>query len=184
MTAHPGRLERCIIVAMTPQGVIGKDGKLPWHLPSDLQRFRRLTLGHSVVMGYRTFKEIVERKGKPLEGRDNYVLTRKHKRAVHNLGATPVSGVFEPIGQTWARAQELFIIGGRSAFEEALPHADRFYLTIVDADIRGDVFFPELNMAKWRLVNGIDAVSQKHHPDDEYPSHFLEYERIKTPEGS
>ena len=178
MSHVPGRLDICIIVAMTPTLVIGKDGKLPWKLTSDLTRFRNRTMGHDVVMGYNTFGEIIERRGKPLEGRRNFVVTHRHADEVRRLGATPVQSALEPAPQTWAASRELFVLGGKRVFEEALPYADRMLITMVEANIDGDVYFPLYNHAQWRLESG-HPVSAKHHPDDQYPSRFLEYERIQ-----
>ncbi|MCC7500817.1 dihydrofolate reductase [Candidatus Nomurabacteria bacterium] len=177
MTEKPVRLDICIIAAMTPSGVIGRSGTLPWRMPSDLQRFRHLTLGHSVVMGYKTFAEIIARRGAPLTERINYVVTNHHVDQVRQSGATPLRTLYGGVADTWLNAKEYYIIGGRSLYEEALSRADRMLLTIIEADVVGDVYFPTIDYSQWHLVRETEIT--RFDPRDEHPSRFKEYERIK-----
>ncbi|MCL6636647.1 MAG: dihydrofolate reductase [Alicyclobacillus sp.] len=155
-----------IVVAYARRRVIGQHGRLPWHLPADLRHFRTLTIGHTVVMGRRTFDSI----GRPLPGRVNVVLTRQQ-------GWQPagVEVVHQP-ADVLARAdlQPLFIIGGESVYRLFLPCVQRLYLTEIDADFAGDAFFPEWDRQAFHLVwekpGTVDAANP-------WPHRFLLYER-------
>ena len=121
--------------------VIGKDNKLPWHISEDLKRFKRLTLGHPVLMGRKTFESIIARNGKPLPDRKNIVLTSSKSYpefesvVTYNSIASAISAC--------ANQQQIAVIGGESIYRSAMPFADRFELTIVEGDYEGDAFFPE-----------------------------------------
>ncbi len=133
-----------IIAAMTRNRVIGRDHTLPWHLPEDLALFKRLTLGHTVLMGSRTFASI----GRPLPGRRNLVVSRTQ-------GATPgveVCPSFETALKA-ARADDrkLFFIGGRSIYQSALALADAMHISWIHQDHPGNVFFPEFDQDAWQL---------------------------------
>ena len=123
--------------------VIGRDNALPWKLPADLAYFKRVTMGHPVVMGRRTYESI----GKPLPGRLNIVVSR-------NRGFTaPGAVVVASLDEAWKAAgdaAEVSVIGGTSIFEETLPIADRIHLTEVQAEVPGDTWFPEFDRSQWR----------------------------------
>ncbi len=133
-----------LIVAMARNRVIGAGGKLPWHLPADLKRFKEITMGRPVIMGRKTFESI----GKPLPGRTNIVVTRR--RSWTAKGCRVAHSLEEAIAA--AGEGEVFVIGGGELYAAALPQADRLYLTEVDADVPGDVRFPEVDLSRWRLV--------------------------------
>jgi len=139
----------CFVVAVGENGVIGSGGKLPWRLPSDLRLFRRLTLGKPVIMGRKTYQSI----GKPLEGRDNIVVTRDPSfRAEGIIVAQGVAAALERAREL-AEARnvdEIAVIGGAEIFAALLLHADRIYLTRVHASPPGDTFLPALDAAVWR----------------------------------
>lgn len=141
-----------IIVAMAENGVIGRDNGLPWHLPEDLKHFRRLTLGKPVLMGRRTFESI----GRPLPGRTNIVLSRQAGfRADGVLLAADLDSALA-LAEAQARADgvdELMVIGGAALYAEALPRADRLYLTRVHAAVAGDARFPEPDWAQWQRLS-------------------------------
>jgi dihydrofolate reductase len=140
-------MEIALIVAVADNGVIGRAGALPWHLPTDLKRFRARTLGHHVVMGRRTWHSI----GRPLPGRTNVVVSRDPTLVVP--GATVVASLQAAIDLAAAADErELFVIGGGELYREALPRADRIYLTRVRAAPDGDAFFPTLDPAAWTEV--------------------------------
>ena len=127
-----------IIVAMAENGVIGKDGRMPWHISEDLKRFKKLTLGHPVIMGRKTYESI----GKPLPGRTNIVITRNPNFSA--TGVTAVSSFYEALnvaGQS-AGNDEIFVIGGAEIYTLALPTAKRIYLTRVHGDFAGDTRLP------------------------------------------
>ncbi|MEZ4752482.1 MAG: dihydrofolate reductase [Bdellovibrionota bacterium] len=126
-----------LIVAMTEDRVIGKDNRLPWHLPEDLKRFRKITLGHPIIMGRRTFESI----GRLLPERKNIIVSRNPDYRV--VGAH-VAGSLEAAKEIAGKG-EVFVIGGARLFEESLASADKLYLTLVHAPYDGDTFFPEVN---------------------------------------
>ena len=124
-----------IIVAVAENGVIGDNNRLLWHISEDLRRFKRITTGHPVVMGRKTWESL----GRPLPGRENVVVTRRElsfdgARTVHSLDEA--YALFPP-------EEEVFVIGGAQIYGEALPAADRFYLTRVHRAYEGDTRFPE-----------------------------------------
>ena len=121
-----------LIVAVADNGVIGRDNALPWHLPDDLKRFKRLTLGKPIVMGRKTFESI----GKPLPGRQNIVVTRDAN--YRREGITVVHGIDDAV-RAAGEATELMVIGGAELFRLFLPRATRIHLTRVHADVAGDV---------------------------------------------
>jgi dihydrofolate reductase len=134
-----------LIVAVARNGVIGRDNRLPWHIPEDLKRFRARTMGHHIIMGRRTWESI----GRPLPGRTSVVVTRD--RDYSAPGAKVVHSLAEAVAAC-AGDDEAFVIGGAEIYREALLHADRLYLTEVLADYPGDVSFPPLG-AEWREVS-------------------------------
>lgn len=152
---------------MSENRVIGKDGKLPWHMPADLKYFKELTSHHVVIMGRKTFDSF----GKPLPDRLNVVVTQR--RDYKPEGVQIVHSLKEGLEHAQAEA-EAFILGGGEIFRQALPGADRIYLTIIHTMIDGDVFFPELDSKEWHL-----AQEDYNEPDEHnrYGYSFLRYER-------
>jgi dihydrofolate reductase len=136
-----------LIVAMDKNRAIGKDNQLPWHLPEDLKNFKRLTTGHHMLMGRKTFDSI----GRALPNRISLVLTRSPKQNQENLFY--FSDINQAIDHAKAAGEsELFIIGGANIYEQTLEMADRLYLTQVEAKVDGDAHFPEINFSQWREV--------------------------------
>ncbi len=133
------------IVAASENFVIGRGGDLPWHLPRDLKRFRRLTMGHHIVMGRRTWESI----GRPLPGRTSIVLSRREGSGIE--GALVVRSLDAAL-EAAADDSEVFVIGGENVFAEALPRSNRLYLTLVHAEVDGDVYFPGGSLDGWQLV--------------------------------
>lgn len=157
-----------IIVAVAENGVIGADNGLPWRLPDDLKRFKALSLGKPVVMGRRTFDSI----GRPLPGRTNIVVSRQPGLAIDGV---TVAGSLDQALAAAGAAPEIVVIGGAEIFRQALPHTATIHLTRVHARVDGDVFFPELDAAKWR------EVAVEHHAADErhlYAFSFVTLQRI------
>ncbi len=137
-----------LIVAMAENGVIGRDNRLPWHLPADLRHFKRLTLGKPVIMGRKTFESI----GRPLPGRTNIVLTRQPGFAPAGVRVAASLDAALAMAEAQARADgvdEVMVIGGAAVYAEALPRADRLYLTRVQLAVDGDARFPEPDPASW-----------------------------------
>ncbi|OGT83577.1 MAG: hypothetical protein A3H91_02555 [Gammaproteobacteria bacterium RIFCSPLOWO2_02_FULL_61_13] len=133
-----------LIVAMDRRGVIGANGRLPWHLPADLKRFKAITMGKPIVMGRKTHASI----GRPLPGRENIVLTRDRSYAAP--GCTVLHGV-EAVLALCAAADEIMIMGGAELYSRFLPRANRVYLTQIHADVSGDTF-----LAEWKQLRGDD----------------------------
>jgi dihydrofolate reductase len=131
-----------LVVAAARNGVIGRGGSLPWHLPEDLRHFKRLTLGHPILMGRRTWDSL----GRPLPGRQNLVLTRDP--GFRPAGATAVGSLAEAAAAA-GPGETLMVIGGAELYRLCLPSARVLHLTEVDADIEGDVRFPEWRRAEW-----------------------------------
>ena len=134
-----------IIVAMARNGVIGARGSIPWHLPDELKRFRNITMGHHIIMGRKTWESI----GRPLSGRTSVVVTRQ---AGYSAPGAIVAHSLDNAIEACRGDEEIFVIGGAELYAQALPHADRIYLTVVDADIEGDTWMPELDARRWREI--------------------------------
>jgi dihydrofolate reductase len=134
-----------LIVAVADNGVIGRDNTLPWHLPDDLRRFKRITMGKPIVMGRKTFDSI----GKPLPGRQNIVVTRDTN--YRREGVTVVHDAEAALSAAGA-VPEVMVIGGAELFRTLLPRAGRLHLTRVHGNIEGDVVWPALDDREWRVV--------------------------------
>jgi dihydrofolate reductase len=138
-----------LIAALASNRVIGRDGGLPWHLPPDLRRFKRLTLGHTMILGRKTYESI----GRALPGRSMVVVTRQADYAVPE-GVRVAPSVEEALRLARERDPqgEVFIAGGAELYRLTLPIADRLELTRIEQEFAGDTFFPEFDEADWRLV--------------------------------
>lgn len=132
-----------LVAAVATNGVIGKDGHLPWHLPEDLKHFKKLTLGHPVIMGRRTWESL---KG-PLPGRENIVVTRQ---AGYDAPGASVASSLEGALALCAGEPVAFVIGGTTLFEESLPIAAGLVMTEIYRDYEGDTWFPDYDRSKWR----------------------------------
>lgn len=151
-----------IIVAVAQNGVIGGNNELLWHISEDLQRFKATTMSHPIIMGRKTFESL----GKALPGRHNVVITRNPNYKAE--GATVVGSLREAL-ELFPSDEEVFITGGAQIYKEALPLADKFYLTVVYADYEGDTHFPEWNEEDW-----IKESSEYHERGAKFP-HPFEY---------
>jgi len=156
-----------LVVAMARNRVIGRDNALPWRLPADLAHFRKVTMGHPVVMGRRTFESI----GKALPGRRNIVIT--HNREY----AAPGCIVVNSLDEAWkaaGNAEEVCVIGGTTLFDETLLLADVIHLTEVGSDVEGDTFFPEFDRSEWNEKEIARQPADERHA---YPLRILELTR-------
>jgi dihydrofolate reductase len=151
-----------LVVAIADNGVIGREGGLPWHLPDDLRHFKAVTLGKPVLMGRRTFESI----GRALPGRRNLMLSRGATPAVP--GVECVATLAEAL-QRCAPAEELCVIGGAGVYAAALPLATRIHLTRVHASPAGDVHFPQIDWATWR------ETLRSEHAADERHAHAMSF---------
>ena len=138
-----------IIAAVANNEVIGKDNDLPWHIPEDLKRFKRLTLNNTVLMGRKTFESIFNRLGKPLPKRTNIIITRQA-----DYQAPKGCFVYSDIQQALEKQknENIFIIGGASIYEQTMNLADQLEITHVDQDFEGDTFFPKIDPDLWKPV--------------------------------
>jgi dihydrofolate reductase len=166
-------MRRSLIVAAAENGVIGVDNRLPWRLPADLARFKQLTMGHHLIMGRKTYESI----GKPLEGRDSIVVTRRRDFAVAGVRvATSVEEAID-LGRELAEKRgvdEVMVIGGEGIFRAALADADRIYLTLVHGTPAGDTRFALPDAPAWRET-AREPMPQG--SGDEYPADFIVLER-------
>lgn len=137
------------VVAMAKNNCIGKDNDLPWYLPEDLKHFKKITEGGTVLMGRKTFESIMSRNSKPLPNRTNVVLTRNEDYKVPD-------GVllFHDVDQALQNldCEELFVMGGGSIYKLFMDRVDKIYMTHIEKEINGDVFFPEIDFTKWKKV--------------------------------
>jgi dihydrofolate reductase len=156
-----------LIWAMDDNRTIGKNNDLPWRLPADLAYFKKVTYGHPVVMGRKTYESI----GKPLPGRENIIVTRN--KDYRPKGVTVVHSL-EEVKQT--KQEEIFVIGGAQIFEQALPLADRLYVTHIHETFEGDTFFPDFNEEEWKVVKQEQGMRDEKNP---YEFEFIVYERRK-----
>lgn len=158
------------IVACAKKGVIGKDNEIPWYLPADFAYFKRTTLNHHIIMGRNCFESI----GRPLPKRTNIVITRNPFYIAS--GCLMVNSIVEAIKIAEKNGEtEAFIIGGGDIYRQSINFCDKLYLTEVDLDTEGDVFFPELEASKWRLIS-----EEKHQKNEknEFDYIFKIFERI------
>lgn len=139
-----------IVAAVGRNGVIGVDGGLPWKIPEDLARFKRLTMGHSLLMGRETFESI----GRPLPGRINIVLSRRRDWA-HD-GVEVAHSLDDALAVASAAETDAFVSGGAQVYAEALAVAGRMELTEVEAEPEGDTWFPEVDWSQWHEVSRSD----------------------------
>lgn len=159
------------IVAMSENRVIGTNNSLPWHLPEDLKYFKRITLGHPIIMGRKTYESI----GRPLPGRANIVVTRQPGWSAD--GVLTVGGIDAAIhlAEQQEGGSEVFVIGGAELFRHTLGQVERLYLTQVHAKVAGDVYFPDFNQDEWREVDRIDHQADQRNP---YSYSFLVLNRM------
>jgi dihydrofolate reductase len=172
-----------LIAAMSQNRVIGIDNRLPWNLPEDLKRFRALTSNHVIVMGRKTYESI----GKPLPNRENRVISRQENyslkgarvfQTLEDALSAPIQNVAAGVGSDGKPApvlkvDEIFVIGGGEIYKQALPLADRIYLTVIDRDYEGDAFFPDFSGLKF-----VEVASEKRY--EPLPYRFLTLERGKN----
>jgi dihydrofolate reductase len=158
---------------MDENRLIGANNRLPWHLPDDVKRFKNLTMGKPVIMGRQTYESIPQ-KFRPLTGRHNIVLTGN--RSFRAPGCTVVHSIEEALAAA-GECEEVMIGGGARLYEQLLPRADRIYLTLIEATLRGDTYFPQLNLDEWNEV--LREVHQANERNA-YRTQFIILERIKN----
>lgn len=157
-----------IIVAVAKNGVIGDKNSLLWHLREDMIHFRTTTSGHPVVMGRKTYDSI----GRPLPKRTNVVITRDTNLTIE--GCTMAHSL-EGAVALFDKSEEVFIIGGAQIYRQALPLADRIYLTVIDKEYEGDTSFPEIDYSQWRECSREEFARGE---EFEHPFSFITLERV------
>jgi len=167
---------KTIVVAVSRNGIIGREGDMPWRLSSDLKRFKAMTLGKPVIMGRKTFQSI----GKPLPGRPNVIITRDTDFAAE--GITVVHSLDEAIEVASRLAKEsnvdeICILGGGEIYRQAISLSDRLLITHVEADVEGDTSFPEIDPDIWQADSELAVPAGE---KDTYPTRFVSYFRRKT----
>ncbi|MCP5041914.1 MAG: dihydrofolate reductase [bacterium] len=159
-----------IFAAISENDVIGRRGGLPWRLPDELAYLKRTTMGHTLIMGRKTYESI----GRPLPGRTSIVVTRQADYQPHPE-VVVVNDFARGLEAADERGEsELFVFGGESIYREALPGADRLYITRVHAQVEGDTFFPQLSLADWKLIREETHEADERHA---YPFSLCVYER-------
>ncbi len=167
-------LRLSLLVAMAKNRVIGRNNRLPWHLPADLKHFKFLTMGQTIVMGRKTFESI----GKPLPGRANIIIT--HQTDYEVLGATVVNSLENALmicEETSTDNSENFIIGGEKLYRQTLKLCQRIYITEIQRDFEGDVYFPEFDLTDWKETQRDKRISDS---DDRLEFHFVVLDRKES----
>ncbi|MCW2307000.1 dihydrofolate reductase [Rhodobium gokarnense] len=173
-------LRICLVAAVAENNVIGSGGGMPWRLPSDLRRFKELTMGKPILMGRKTYESI----GKPLPGRTNIVLTNSDDfhaegiRIVHSV-VEAMDVAEEAAGK--ADAEEVMVIGGASLYERLMDRAERLYVTHVAGTPAGDTYFPEIDPEVWSCLTREPMIRGV---DDSTGTSFAIYDRIKTDQAA
>lgn len=160
-----------LLVAASENNVIGKGNAIPWKLPADMRYFKKLTTGNVVIMGRKTFDSI----GKPLSDRANVIITRKSDMRV--AGAYVSHSLRDALEKGKESGREVFIIGGEEIYRQALPYADRIYLTRIHAYIDGDAYFPALDKKEWVLLSSESKMPDTQH---KFAFDFEVYQRINN----
>jgi dihydrofolate reductase len=164
-----------LVAAVAENGVIGRGGTLPWHIRSDLQHFKRLTIGRPVVMGRKTYDSI----GKPLKDRTNIVITRDPGYAAEGIVVAHSLEKAMQMARDDAKergADSIAVIGGSGVFDETMPMADRLEITEVHASPEGDTFFPAIDAKLWRETARVRHPAA---PQDDADMSFITYERVR-----
>tara|TARA_R110000868_G_scaffold69261_1_gene204179 strand:- start:56569 stop:57054 length:486 start_codon:yes stop_codon:yes gene_type:complete len=157
-----------LIVAMAENNCIGNKNQLPWRLSADLQYFKKLTTGKTIIMGRKTYESI----GKPLPNRCNVILTRN---AAYEAEDCTILPSLEVAMSMFVKAEEVFVIGGANIYEQAIDYCETMYITEVKAEVKGDAYFPKWNTSEWR------EVSREAHQADEknqFDYDFVTYARV------
>ncbi|WP_265518088.1 dihydrofolate reductase [Nitratireductor luteus] len=164
-------MDIALVVAMAENGVIGREGGLPWRLSTDLKRFKAVTMGKPVVMGRKTWESI----GKPLPGRLNIVISRDPAYRVEGGEVVPSLDAALALAEEEAgEAEEICVIGGGEIFRLALDRSDRLYVTHVLAEVAGDAYFPSMDATVWEVVSSEDVPAGE---KDVYPTRYVVYQR-------
>ena len=161
-----------IIVAKAKNNVIGRDNTLIWHIPDDLKRFKKLTTGHTIIMGRKTFESL----GRVLPNRHHVVLCKNTKLHINNENVEIINNI-SMLEKYIKDSEENFVIGGATIYKQLMDKCSKMYITEINKDFEGDVLFPEIDENEWKIVE------REKGPKDEENSfdyEYVTYEKIKT----
>jgi dihydrofolate reductase len=158
-----------LVAAAAENNVIGKENALPWRLPADLRFFKNLTMGHTIIMGRKTYQSV----GKPLPGRKNIVITRDSSFFADGC---IVLGSLSDAFKQCKDEDEIFVVGGADIYHQSMAFADKIYLTRVHGIFAGDTYFPDIHEDEWSVIG-----KEEYRADEKniYPYSFVQYLRIK-----
>lgn len=160
-----------IIVAVAENNVIGKDNKLIWHLPEDLKRFKKLTTGHTIIMGRKTFESL----GRILPNRKHVILCNDMELNIEDENVEVLEDI-SMLKQYIDSTEENFVIGGATIYKLLLPYANKIYLTLIHEKFEGDVFFPEIKEKDWKVIETEKGLKDEKNP---YDYEYITYTREK-----
>lgn len=158
-----------IIVAVAENNVIGKDNKLVWHVPEDLKRFKKLTTGHTIIMGRKTFESL----GRVLPNRKHIVLSNDKSFKIYHENVQVLND-FKLLKEYIHSKEENFVIGGASIYKLLMPYAKKMYITRIHQEFQGDVYFPEIQEQEWKIVEIEKGVTDE---KNIYEYDYVTYER-------
>ena len=159
-----------IIVAKARNNIIGKDNALIWHLPEDLKRFKRLTTGHTIIMGRKTFESL----GRVLPNRYHIILCNDAKMEINDENVE-ILGDISMLEKYIKDEEEHFVIGGATMYKLLMPYCNKMYITEINQDFEGDVSFPEINLDEWKVTEREQGLKDEKNP---YDYEYVTYERI------
>ena len=159
-----------IIVAVAKNNVIGKDNQLIWHLPEDLKRFKEITSGHTIIMGRKTFESL----GRVLPNRKHIILCNDADLNINDENVTIVDDI-NRLGEYINKEEENFIIGGATIYKLMLPKVDKLYITKINQEFDGDVYFPEISEENWKITQRVKGKKDEKNP---YDYDYITYEKI------
>lgn len=159
-----------IIVAVAKNNVIGKDNQLIWHLPEDLKRFKEITSGHTIIMGRKTFESL----GRVLPNRKHIILCNDADLNINDENVTIVDDI-NRLGEYINKEEENFILGGATIYKLMLPKVDKLYITKINQEFDGDVYFPEISEENWKITQRVKGKKDEKNP---YDYEYITYEKI------
>lgn len=159
-----------IIVAVAKNNVIGKDNQLIWHLPEDLKRFKEITSGHTIIMGRKTFESL----GRVLPNRKHIILCNDADLNINDENVTIVDDI-NRLGEYINKEEENFIIGGATIYKLMLSKVDKLYITKINQEFDGDVYFPEISEKNWKITQRVKGKKDEKNP---YDYEYITYEKI------
>ena len=158
-----------IIVAVAENNVIGKDNKLIWHLPEDLKRFKKLTTGHTIIMGRKTFESL----GRVLPNRKHVILCNDMEMNIEDENVEVLEDI-SMLKEYIDSEEEHFIIGGATIYKLLMPYASKIYLTLIHEEFNGDVYFPEIEEKDWKVIDRQQGLKNEENP---FEYEYITFER-------